>query len=446
MADTAAAGNETTDDAPPRSGRGRLWGVRGLVVLASILLTAGALALWVGRVALDTPTWTDTSAKILQDPEVRQTLSTYLVDQLYTNVDIAGELRDALPPRAKPLAAPAAAGLRNVLVESAQRVLASPQAQRAWRLANERASRQLNRLLDDGDGALTSTNGEIVLDLRPLVGRISGNDTVRSRLGTLPPDAGRIVLLRSDQLKTAQSGAKGLHALEALLVPLVVLIFALAIWLAQDRRRALRACAIGVVVSALLLIFIRRVLGEQLIDRLVKNDSYRPAVHDTWWIATEQLGLAITSLMFVGVVTLVGTWLAGSGRRAVALRQWLAPALRDSRCWLALAAVVLLLLVWAPTPAARNWVTATILILMAVVGLEALRRQTAREFPAGEPGEAPALPRIWGRGEAAPAPPVSGDDARLDRLGRVAQLHADGVLSDEEYSSEKARILEEAPS
>ena len=442
MDERAPAVSEATETAPPRSGRGRVWGVRGLVVLGSILLTAGALALWVGRVALDTPNWTDTSAKVLQDPEVQQTLSTYLVDQLYTNVDIAGELRDALPPRAKPLAAPAAAGLRNVLVESAQRVFASPQAQQAWRLANERASRQLNRLLDDGDGALTTTNGEIVLDLRPLVSRISGNSAITSRVGPLPADAGRIVLLRSSQLKAAQTGAKALKAVEALLLPLVVLIFGLAIWLARDRRRALRACAIGVVVSGLVLIFVRRVLGDQLIERLVKNDSYRPAVHNTWWIATEQLGLAITSIMFVGVVTLVGTWLAGSGRRAVSLRQWLAPSLRDSRCWLAVAAIILLLLAWAPTPAARNWITVLILVVLTVIGFEALRRQTAREFPPGEVADTPALPRIWGRGQAEPV--VSADDARLDRLGRVAQLHADGVLSDEEFSSEKARILEEA--
>jgi hypothetical protein len=430
---------EPTHATPAKSGQGRIWGVRGLVVLASILVVVGALGVWIQRVVLETSTWTNTSSHVLQNPRVQQTLSTYLVDQLYNNVDIAGELRDALPPRAKPLAAPAAAGLRNVLAQSAERALASPQAQAVWRQANRRASRQLILLLDKGDGALTTTNGEVVLNLRPLVTRIAGRSAVTSRVGRLPPNAGRIVLLKSDELKAAQTGAKILKAMGVIMVPLVVLIFGLAIWLARDKRRAVRACAIGLIVSGLVLVFLRRVLGDALIDRLVKNESVRPAAHDVWRIVTEQLGLANTSILFVGLVGLLGAWVAGPGQRATAVRGALAPGLRGNRCWVVLAAIVLLLLAWGPTPAARNWITVLILTLLAVIGLEALRRQTAHEFPPGA-SEPVALPKVWGRREPAPAASAP-DDQRLERLGRLGQLHADGVLSDEEFSREKARVL-----
>ena len=71
----------------------------------------------------------------------------------------------------------------------------------------------------------------------------------------------------------------------------VILIFALAVWIAPDRRRAIRACAIGLIVAGLVLIFIRRVVGNQLIDKVVADDSVRPAAHRIWWIATDQLGL-----------------------------------------------------------------------------------------------------------------------------------------------------------
>jgi predicted Zn-dependent peptidase len=74
-----------------------------------------------------------------------------------------------------------------------------------------------------------------------------------------------------------------------------------------------------------------------------------------------------------------------------------------------------------------------------VVGFEALRRQTAREFPEAVPGKI-SLPKSLSRDRgAAPATP---EDARLDRLGRLAELHTQGVLSDEEFDREKARILE----
>ncbi len=145
----------------------------------------------------------------------------------------------------------------------------------------------------------------------------------------------------------------------------------------------MRACSIGLLVAGLALIFLRRVLGDQLIDQLVVNDTIRPAVHNAWWIATEPLRLILTTIIFVGLIGLLGTWLAAPGSHATAARRMLAPGLRHPAiAYGALALLVLLLLAWAPTPAARNVITAPILIAMAIVGLEALRRQTVREFPA----------------------------------------------------------------
>ena len=93
---------------------------------------------------------------------------------------------------------------------------------------------------------------------------------------------------------------------------------------------------------------------------------------------------------------------------------------------------------WAPTPAARNWVTVVCLTLLAVVGFEAIRRQTAREFPDAVPGKI-SLPKSLSRDRG--AAPETPEDARLDRLGRLAELHTQGVLNDEEFGREKARVL-----
>jgi hypothetical protein len=325
-----------------------------------------------------------------------------------------------------------------------QRALARPRVQQAWRLANERANRALVNAVEDDEGALRTTGGAVTLDLRTLVEQAGGRAGLADRLqGRLPADAGRIVLLRSNQLSLAQSGVRVLRAIAALLVIVVILIFAAAIWIAPDRRRALRACALGLVVAGLVLIFARRVLGDQLIDRVVADDSVRPAAHEIWWIATDQLKLATQSIMFVGIIGLVGAWIAGAGSRATATRRVLAPYLREATlAYGALALIVLLLLAWAPTPATRNWVTVVILTASAALGLEVLRRQAVREFPDAERGEFSfSRPR---REPAAPA--VSGEDARLERLARLAELRASGVLDDTEFAREKERVLSGAPS
>ena len=115
---------------------------------------------------------------------------------------------------------------------------------------------------------MRTNGGEVAIDLRPIVQQVVGRVGLTDRVeGRLPPNAGRIVLLRSDQLSAAQTGVQALRAVADLIVIVVVLIFALAVWIAPDRRRAIRACAIGLIVAGLVLIFVRRVLGDQFLDK-----------------------------------------------------------------------------------------------------------------------------------------------------------------------------------
>jgi hypothetical protein len=367
---------------------GRMWAMRALATLGAIVLILGALAVWVNRVALDSSQWSDTSVKIIQNETVQSALATYLVNEVYNSVDVPAAIQSFLPAAAKPFAGTVAEGLRAPATSATQRTLASPRVQEAWRRANERANRQLLRVIEDDKGALTTNGGAVVLDLRPLVLQVEGAAAglgVSNRLPALPPDAGHITLLKSDQLSFAQTAVHGLKVAANFLVIVVVLIFAAAIWVSPDRRRAVRACAIALLVAGLVLIFLRRVLGDALIDQLVVDDTVRPAVHEAWWIATDPLRLITTSIVFVGLVGVLGAWVSGAGKHATSLRRWLAPYLREP--WMAyggLALIVLLLLAWSPTPAARSWITTPILIGMAVLGLEVLRRQAAREFPAEE--------------------------------------------------------------
>ena len=66
----------------------RKLGIGALVALGSLMLCLAVFATWVDRVALDSTTWSDTSTKALQQPAVRTAVSEYLVDQLYTDVDV----------------------------------------------------------------------------------------------------------------------------------------------------------------------------------------------------------------------------------------------------------------------------------------------------------------------------------------------------------------------
>ena len=48
---------------------------------------------------LDSEQWTETSTEVLAKPAVQNALANYLVDQLFTSVDVEQELKDQLPGR-----------------------------------------------------------------------------------------------------------------------------------------------------------------------------------------------------------------------------------------------------------------------------------------------------------------------------------------------------------
>jgi hypothetical protein len=264
----------------------------------------------------------------------------------------------------------------------------------------------------------------------------------------LPGSAARIVVLRSDQLELAQDLVRFLKAAAIVLLVLSLGLFALGVYLARGwRREALRACGIGFLFAGAAALVVRTLAGNAVVDALATTESVRPAAEAAWSIGTSLLAQAATATLIYGVVIVVAAWLAGQTRWAVATRRNLAPYLREPHlAWGAYGLVVLVLLAWAPTPAFRQVIGALILIGLLALGLEALRRQTAREFPDARREDSFRRLREWVRGIGRRAPRVAPEpDTRLDQLEQLGRLREDGLLDAAEFQREKTRVLAEAP-
>jgi Short C-terminal domain len=438
------------DAVPGANSRRRRLGLGLLVALASLMLGVSVLATWMDRVFLDSTTWADTSAAALQQPEVRTALSAYLVDQLYANVDVPQKLAQVLPPRAKALAGPLAVSGQPYIERAIAAGLDRPRVVELWRNANLRAHTQLLKILNGGSGPFSTANGVVAIDMRPFVDQISSTLTERTNGAvTLPPDAGRIVLLQSSQLSAAQSAVKVLRLLALPLGLLSLAVFALAVYLSRARRATLRACAIGMLGAGLVLVIVRRVLGDYLINSLTQLPDVRVAAHITWWMATDRLGNANITLCSVALLLLLGTWFAGPGRRATGARHALTPYLRDpSVAYGTYALVLLVLLIWAPVNAARDPIMIIILGVLGAIGIEALRRIARREFPDATERDlgrrlVAGTKRAYAsvRRPSAPAPAPDAATSRYAALDQLASLHDRGALSDQEFAREKSALL-----
>jgi len=433
-----------------------------VLVLAGLLLLVSAFAIWVNRVALNTQVFTDTSTELIEDDAIRQAVSTRVVDELFESVDVQAELQDQLPPDFQKLAGPAAAGLREAAYRVVDRALEQPRLQRLWELSVEQSHKTLVAVLEGDEGTVSTTGGVVSLDLEPLAleaaDRIglpeSVQDEIRARVGT-------IEILRSNELDTAQNGFQLMKTLAWFLPIITLLLFALAVWLARDRRRAVRKIGITVALVGILGLLAVNVVGNYLVNSLVADTENRTAADNAWTILTQLLRSSFWWMLAVGILFVIASWLAAPGPRALGTRRYVAPALRD-RLWpyLGLALIAVFLVLSGPVSDVSRYIVVATLIVLGIVWIEVMRRQTMREFP--DASGAAMLDEIRTRASGwwessrrqtarpaaavpppAAAPPATGADVSA-RLASLAELHASGALTDEEFASAKARVLSES--
>jgi hypothetical protein len=128
---------------------------------------------------------------------------------------------------------------------------------------------------------------------------------------------------------------------------------------------------------------LRRFLGDVIVDALVKTEANKQPVRVIWSLETSVLRDIGILLVVYGALVLLATALAGPNRPAVAFRRWLAPTFRHHPIvvWVSALFLFLILLAWGPSAGNRQLLGVVILAATTAVAIEALRRQTLREFP-----------------------------------------------------------------
>jgi hypothetical protein len=200
------------------------------------------------------------------------------------------------------------------------------------------------------------------------------------------------------------------------------------------------------LAAGLVLVLVRRVIGDTVVNSLTPVPDVRAAGHEVWFLASERLAAANLTLCTCALLLLLGTWFAGPGRRATHVRRATTPYLRDPAvAFGAYGLLLLLLLVWAPVPATRDPVMVLVLGVLGAIGIEALRRVSMSEFPDATEralgGHIHAGLRGAYHGVRHADPPEAAADARYSSLERLASLHDRGTISDDEYAEEKASLL-----
>jgi len=377
-------------------------------VLATLLWTVGIVAVWAQRQMLDTQNWVETSDRLLENEDIRDALSTAILQRIYASAPVENQLRETLPDNLKPLAGPVAAALREVANRNAPKVLGSAAALAAWEKANRTAHQTLVKILD-GDIA---GGGSVTLNLHDLIAQVAAGTGLPAGVADkLPENLQQLEVLKSDKIEAAQKAIHTAKTLTIVLAVVAVLLMAGAVALAADRRRTVVAAGGCILFAGVLVLALRRIGGEAAVTALAESPNARPAVKATFVIGTSLLTAAAWGSIVGGLFIVTGGWLIGPGKRATALRRVTAPSLREHPMAyrVGLGFLILLLVIWGPVPWTRSLWPILVFTIIAFVWLERVRHRTLEEFPDVEAGEFGRSVRArWARRPGSPAQPGPG--------------------------------------
>ena len=317
-----------------RSGGWRMPVATLLIVVGCLLTPVSVLAVWTANQVSDTDRYVANIEPLIHDPAIQNALTDKITAQIITYLNVVGHANQAaaeLTSRGLPrvgtmvntFAAQVAGAIAGFVHTQVHKIVTSPAAAHLWVQANRAAHEQIVQALSgQGGGAISTSNGQVVLDLAPFLNVVKQDLVNRgfSLIGKLPAIHVTIALFSSRTLVEAQTLYRLLNDLKWVLPILALVLIGLGVYIARDHRRALIGAGLGlaasmVVLGALLAIF-RGIYLNSVPASILPADA-AAAAFDTLARFIKQ-GLRV--LLVAGLVVAVGAYFTGPSATAVRTR------------------------------------------------------------------------------------------------------------------------------
>jgi hypothetical protein len=311
-----------------------------------LFVTLGVTGVWLHKTTYQTNEWVSTVGPLARDARIQAALAVWTTNEITKAVDTQKIFTDLLPAKAQPLAAPLSTAVDSFINQAALKFFQSDAFIKIWTVANRNAHRDIVKLLQ-GKHALSIKGDKVQLDLLPVIDQVlqKVNDSTNGRftnqissitnlspsearsklsqaLGRpIPDNFGTITVFEKTQLSTVQKAAELFNELVYALVALAILLIAAAFAVAPDRRRI--AIWVGLSAAGFLVAFraTARASGKQVVNQIVipvNRDATQAVVSR---VTASYLDVTLISLL-IGLAVAIIAFLAGPGRYAVGIRNW----------------------------------------------------------------------------------------------------------------------------
>jgi hypothetical protein len=312
-----------------------------LIVLGCVLALVSVIGVWAGNEVSDTGRYVATVEPLIHDPAVQNALTDKITDQVIAQINLNGVINQAVTqlnskglPRLSTLlttfSPQIASAVTSFVHSTVHTIIASPAMANAWVQVNTVAHQGIVKVLSgQGGGALSVVNGQIVLNLGPLI-VVAKQDLVAhgfSLASNIPPVSPTFALFQAKDLGKAQALYRLVTTLKIVLPILALLLLAGGVYAARGRRRALIGAGLGLAASMLVLAIGLLIARSIYLSSVPTSTLPSDAAAAAFDALVHFLKLGLRTLLLVGLVVAAGAFLTGPSRAAVATRSGTASGL-----------------------------------------------------------------------------------------------------------------------
>ena len=305
-----------------------------LIIIGCILAPVAVIGVWAGNEVSNTGRYVATVEPLIHDPAIQNVLADRITTQITSRLNITGTINQAaaqlntrglpkissLLTQFSPQITSSVTGFIHSTVHS---VVSSPAAATAWVQVNTVAHQAVVKVLSgQGNGAISTSNGQIVLNLGPFIA-VAKQDLVAkgfSLASSIPPVSPTFALFQAKDLGKAQSLYRLVTTLKIVLPILALVLIAAGVYVARGRRRALVGAGLGLAASMLILgigLAIARAIYLSSVPSSTLPTDAAGAAYDALVHFLRQ-GLRI--VLVVGLVVAIAAFFTGPSHTAIQTR------------------------------------------------------------------------------------------------------------------------------
>jgi hypothetical protein len=308
-----------------------------LIVLGCIIAVPAVLGSWAALEVSNTDRWVATVEPLIHDPAIQNVLADRITGQITSRLNITGTVNQAatqldnrgltrISALLKSFGPQIASSVTGFIHSTVHTAIASQAMAAAWVQVNTVAHQALVKVLSgQGGGAVSVQNGQIVLNLGPLI-VVAKQDLIAhgfSLASQIPPVSPTIALFQAKDLGKAQSYYRLVKTARIVLIVLTLLLLAAGVWVARGRRRALIGAGLGLAASMLVLaigLAIARSIYLSSVPSSVLPSDAAAAAFDAF---VHFIKVTLRVVLAVGLVVAIAAFLTGPSRMAIQIRSGL---------------------------------------------------------------------------------------------------------------------------